>query len=284
MHALKALCMPVLFLMSCAPTYAQVSADGRTLINGNWHLSGSWGLPEPTPHLILSLGVSGDEVFGEGSLQVYCPKTGGSGTGFRLKGRIASDGTFILRSWGNDPSGDDPNLIQISGKVPEPSEAQWSGRFEFNAVPLRSPCNPSGVKGDFVATRLPALNGEYSGTIHMGHASEGKVSLQIAQGGLALLETKSGRIGQITLKATMTVTTVSTSLLDPTIPSEKLMADVSGPNTSQLRGDEFILEFPTNDGYGLELYGRYLDASQQTLQVFFSRMHYSAGAGTLTKQ
>lgn len=289
MHASK-LYVAALFLISCLLSHAQEKVDRRTVLNGNWHLSGMWGAPTETPHLILSLGVSGNEVFGGADLDVHChtnaneKRSEGMGTQFHVEGRIEPDGTFFLKPWAGEFG--DPELIRIRGRIPKRSAAQWPGRVEFDFSRLRRPCNPGALTEDFVATRLPLLSGEYSGTVHLNYGSQGKISLQITQGELVTFKTKLGRVaGQIPLNATMTLTASSTFLLDPSIFSaEKLTADTSGLAKSRLEGDQFILVFPTKDGYGLEVYGSYTDASEKTLRVHLLRMHNFIGYATLTKQ
>jgi hypothetical protein len=66
-------------------------------------------------------------------------------------------------------------------------------------------------------------------------------------------------------------------------PSEQLIAGISGPFSSRVRGDEFDLVFPTKDGSRILHSGSYTDASETSLRVMLSYLH-TTGGGTLTKQ
>lgn len=108
MRALKLLCLPALFLMCCSVCRGQ----DLTTLNGNWKRTGSWVYLMNDVRLFLSLDVQGDEIFGSGDVWTSCE----GGGALPLHGRIASDGTFVLRTDYGIPEWE--RKITISGKFP----------------------------------------------------------------------------------------------------------------------------------------------------------------------
>jgi hypothetical protein len=100
---------------------AQDNLDARTVLNGNWHQTGPWGAPSQSPRLILSLGVNGDKVYGEGDLQANCSMNNAEyGSKFIAEGRIMPDGTFLLESDVSKTSSADTYVIRLKGKAQSP--------------------------------------------------------------------------------------------------------------------------------------------------------------------
>jgi hypothetical protein len=262
MRVLRSLCLPAPFLMSCIVCRAQ----DRASLSGNWHLAGSWKPTTNGTRLILSLGVNGDKVFGQGHLQIHCPGYG-TGLGFSVHGQIAPDGTFVLAD------SDDPKAVKeisISGKVPDPGLGQWSGNFRLGHSAGKC---PTSVSSDFVATPLPPLKGIYSGTPVLRDRSSVTVTVDINQGELVTFESEPGHVdGEVPLNATMTVN-------GSIYPSETLTADASHYSSSRMEGDEFLLVFPLDGGAKIMLAGSYTDASERELRVLLSCPSKDIGAG-----
>jgi hypothetical protein len=272
MRALKALCLPALLLLCCFVCRAQ----DQTQLSGNWHLAGSWDPASNDTRLILSLGVNGNRVFGWADLQTDCRAEGTrTADGFSVHGQIAPDGTFLLLN-SEDPK--EAKQFSISGRVPEPGSANWSGRFDFAHIRKTKKCPPS-ITGDFVATPLPPLKGVYSGILLLRDRSSVAVTVEISQGELVTFQTEPGHIdGEVPLNATMTVK-------GSICPTETLTADSSHASSSQIEGDQFLLVFPLNDGAKVLLAGEYTDASENKLRVSLSCPGKDAGAGGfLTRQ
>jgi hypothetical protein len=272
MRTLRLLCLPALFVMCCSVCRAQ----DLTMLNGNWHLTGSWNIHPNDVRLFFSLGVQGDEIFGSGDVWTSCE----GGGAVPLHGRIASDGTFVLRSnygipkWERD--------FSISGKIPQVGSAQWSGRFITGQTKKKCPAH---VEGDFVATRVPLLTGVYSGTLYSGSARSADrtpvtVTLNITQEEMVTFEDQPGHVcGLIPLKATIT-------LNGPLYSSDTLTAN---PNPSHgcnvMDGDTFQLLFPVGARFAL-LGGRAMEASLSQLDVTFGDPSKGgfAASGFLTRR
>jgi hypothetical protein len=223
--------------------------------------------------LILSLGVNGDKVIGQGDLQFHCSAGSGVGVTFSVHGQIASDGTFLLAD------SDDPKAaeeISIRGKIPEPGSGQWSGSFRYLRETRKC---PTGVSGDFVATPLPSLKGIYSGTLLLMDQSSVAVTVDINQGELVTFESEPGHVrGELPLNGTMTVN-------GSIYPSGTLTADASHDFSSRIQGDELLLIFPLDNGAQVMLTGAYTDASENKLRVLLSYLGRDVGAaGFLTRR
>jgi hypothetical protein len=268
MPALRLRCLPALLLICCSVCRAQ----DLTTLNGNWHLAGSWDIHPNDVRLFFSLGVQGDEIFGSGDVWTSCE----GGGAVPLHGRIASDGTFVLRSNYGIPKWE--RTFSITGKVPEAGSAQWSGRFVIDQTKKKCPTQ---VTGDFLATRIPLLKGVYSGTLYSGaDRTPVAMTLNINQEEMVTFEDQPGHVcGLIPLKATMT-------LNGPLYSSETLTGDPDPSHGCNIMdGDIFLLLFPVGARFAL-LDGKAMDASLSELRVTLgdpSKGDFAAG-GFLTRR
>lgn len=263
MRGLKLLSLPALFLACCS-----VGQDQSSL-SGNWHLTGSWGhQPGDTTRFFLSLGVTGDRVFGSGDLQTQC-----AGSAFLLHGRIASDGTFVLLAEGNDPKMG--REISVHGKLPDAGLARWPGSFVASHILDKCPAR---VEGDFVATRVSPLKGVYSGTLLTKDRKPVTVTVDINQGELVTFNDGDLLYGEVPLNATMTLNGSSFN-------SETLTADTSLPSSSRMQGDNWLLSFPVGGQFSVLLAGEITDASLNTLRATLSYPHKDfAATGVLARR
>jgi hypothetical protein len=269
MRALRVNCLPALLFMCCSIFQGQ----DLTTLNGNWHLTGSWDYHPNDVRLFLSLGVQGDEIFGSGDIWTSCE---GGGV-VPLRGRISSDGTFVLHTNYGIPKWE--RKISISGTVPEAPSAQWSGRFVVGQTKKKCPAQ---VAGDFVATPITRLNGFYSGTLLSADRTPVTVTVNISQGELVTFEDSPGHVlGALPLHATMT-------LAGPLFSSETLTADAAQPSCSpcsSMTGDIWVLLFPVGSEFHVRLEG---NVTEPTLNKLRATLSYPgkdfAAGGFLTRR
>ena len=269
MRASVLLHFSTIVLLCCFPCRAQESST----INGNWLLTGSWNSPERRPWLTLSLGVVGDRVFAQGNFQLLCSNGVGAGVQPLLKGPIAADGTFLLTALSAKP----PYTMTISGRMPGRESVQWSGNYNFTMATARGECSTT---DSFVASKLPALRGIFSGTLQLTRTQlpdqpgEVTVTVDMTQAELVTFETPKGSLGKMPLQATIALSGSNK------FPSEKLTS-VKG---SEIRGDHFNLIFSDNNGEQIMLNGSYIDAGEQQLNVLLARGANVSAAGILTRR
>lgn len=284
----RVLTLPVVVLIGSLVSIAQEMPKAPTALSGNWHLSGSFGLPVDGPRLIVSLIVEGGKVMGGGDLQMVCAVDhAGLGTNFFLLGQIAADGTFTLTDLDTFAGGEGEKLhaISISGRVPEAAD-QWSGKYTLRVFGKTKCTNE--ITSDFVATRMPVLKGAYLGKLIFQDSLTASIKLEIEQGELTRLQAHSGAIGgRVSLHAKMTVTWGSSTQTPVTY--------VADPSSSYLNGGEFWATF-AREGEATRVVGSFSDASTHEISVMINGLRPPdssplnsigvrlVGAGMLTRQ
>jgi hypothetical protein len=244
-----------------APRSPQEAPKASGALNGNWHLSGSFGSPVDGPRLIVSLIVEGDKVMGGGDLQMVCEADhAGIGSNFFLLGQIAADGTFTVTDLetSGEGEGKKPHLISISGKSPGPGEERWSGKYALRIFG-KGKCTDE-ITGNFVARRMPALKGTYSGTLVFQDRSTAMVRVDIEQGELTRLQSRSVIGGRVSLNGKMTVRF-------PGSPAQAPVTLVADHSSSYLNGGEFCATFSADGVPKLRVFGSVPDATGQALSV-----------------
>jgi len=272
MRASRLLWVLAILLLSCF-----VCAQDYTAIRGNWHLTGSWDPSSSmSPRLALSIGVEGDEVFAMGGISVSCPNRVGVGAALSPRGRIAADGTFLLK--GGD--------ITVSGRVPDPGSEHWAGHYQFSASTAKGQCS---AEGDFVATKLPALNGVYSGTLHLlDHSGDVTVTIEVSQGELLRLDYLYWLPVQATMQLSGSGEFPSEELKTAKFPPENKDEAAKAGQTGiccHIDGDHFIMVLAASSGEQMMLGASFVDATEQSLRVSLENMgSKNVAMGTLTRQ
>jgi len=286
-------CVPfVFFSCLCLASPAQGAPEDYSVLNGSWDLAGGWEAPQQEPRLTLSIGVDGNNVYGDGDLQVP-----GCGLSFSVVGQIASDGTFVLNI--GEPVGvrADNNTfpsLSIRGRVPAQGSTEWAGSFNTSSMGNGECPTPS---GEFVASQLPPLEGTYSGTIpfSVGSAPGSPLSISVnmtqsiptsMDGG----DSSSPEVSPATrlshyvpLKGTITISGFTD------VPSQDITLTAVEDHNSRMQGDEFILFFRLEDGSLMMLAGSKTDSSGQAVLASISYFGKDqnlivSGMGNLTRR
>ena len=288
----NSICVPFLFISClCLASPAQNAPEDYSVLNGNWYLVGGWEAPQQEPRLTLSIRVDGNEVYGDGDLQVQ-----GCGLSFSVMGQIASDGTFDLNL--QKPVGvgaEDSTFpsLSISGKVPAQGSTEWAGSFNTASMGNEECPRPS---GEFVASQLPPLDGTYSGAIPFFVGSEPStplyVSVNMTEGILTSINegeisppevSPAARVSHfVPLRGTITISGFTD------LPSKDITLTAEEDRNSRVQGDEFILFFRLQDGSMMMLTGSKTDSSGVTVLASFSYFAKDqdlilSGMGNLTR-
>jgi hypothetical protein len=286
-------CVPfVFFSCLCLASPAQDAPEDYSVLNGSWYLDVGWEAPQQDPRLTLSMAVDGNKVYGDGDLQVP-----GCGLSFSVIGQIASDGTFVLNL--QKPVGDraDDNTfpsLSISGKVPAQGSTEWAGSFNTSSMGNGECPRPS---GEFVASQLPQLEGNYSGTIpsFVGSAPGTPLSISVNMTQGISTSTDEGESSSPEVSPAARVShyvplrgTIAVSALTD-LPSEDITAKAVADRNSRMQGDEFILFFRFADGSSMMLTGSKTDSSGQAVLASFSFFGKNqelivSGMGNLTRR
>src|ERR1039458_5873597 len=236
-------CVPfVFFSCLCLASPAQDAPEDYSVLNGSWYLDVGWGAPQQDPRLTLSMA--------DDSNRPRCGLT------FSVMGKIASDGTFVLNL--QNPVGDraDDNTfpsLSISGKVPAQGSTEWAGSFNTSSMGNGECPRPS---GEFVASQLPQLEGNYSGTIpsFVGSAPGTPLSISVNMTQGISTSTDEGESSSPEVSPAARVShyvplrgTIAVSALTD-LPSEDITAKAVADRNSRMQGDEFILFFRFADG------------------------------------
>ena len=286
-------CVPfVFFSCLCLASPAQDAPEDYSALNGSWYLAGGWEAPQQDPRLTLSMAVDGNKVYGDGDLQVP-----GCGLSFSVIGQIASDGTFVLNL--QKPVGDraDDNTfpsLSISGKVPAQGSTEWAGSFNTSSMGNGECPRPS---GEFVASQLPQLEGNYSGTIpsFVGSAPGTPLSISVNMTQGISTSTDEGESSSpevspaarvshyVPLRGTITISGFTD------VPSQDITLTAVEDHNSRMQGDEFILFFRLEDGSLMMLAGSKTDSSGQTVLASISYFGKDqgllvSGMGNLTRR
>ena len=286
-------CVPfVFFSCLCLASPAQGAPEDYSVLNGSWDLAGGWEAPQQEPRLTLSIGVDGNNVYGDGDLQVP-----GCGLSFSVVGQIASDGTFVLNI--GEPVGvrADNNTfpsLSIRGRVPAQGSTEWAGSFNTSSMGNGECPRPS---GEFVASQLPQLEGNYSGTIpsFVGSAPGTPLSISVNMTQGISTSTDEGESSSpevspaarvshyVPLSGTMTISGFSD------VPSQDITLRAVEDHNSRMQGDEFILFFRLGDGSLMMLTGSKADPSGQTVLASISYFGKDqgllvSGMGNLTRR
>ena len=222
-------------------------------MDGNWLLTGEFNVSQTVaPRLTLTIGVFGENVFGEGA---YGGKLCGSV--FNVQGKLAADGSFTLTS----------SPVSITGTFDEGS-SNWTGSYEVT-------CG-GGSSGKFVARRIRSPQGNYSGILYGGI----KVSLSLTPGAFtskASPQHVDGNGSVPVVRFTPITGTLKIDGLGSTKDTE--LTAVADPN-SRLAGEAFIMTFPIRPGSYVLVAGYMKDDQAHGLSV--SATLYSQRTATET--
>ena len=263
-------CVPfVFFSCLCLASPAQGAPEDYSVLNGSWDLAGGWEAPQQEPRLTLSIGVDGNNVYGDGDLQVP-----GCGLSFSVVGQIASDGTFVLNI--GEPVGvrADNNTfpsLSIRGRVPAQGSTEWAGSFNTSSMGNGECPTPS---GEFVASQLPPLDGTYSGimpsVVGSAPSTPLSISVNMKQGLLTSMregEASSPEVSPaapasqyVPLRGTITIGGVTEDITFRAVEDQN----------SRMQGDEFILFFRFKDGSSMMLTGTKTDSTGVALLASLS--------------
>ncbi len=220
--------------------------------------------------LSTTLVVIGNQITGQGNVQLQCSPESTVGGSFNLSGVISNDGSFTAVS-SNPGAPPDPSLalfqIMLSGNSPPAaSPGLWSGNYTLSssatAITGTQTCSYS-HSASFTAASIAPLNGMYAGQGYSGpfpgHGNPTVAyTLQVSQGSPTLFTRGNFSAYQLPLSATLTVTG-STCFTTGTTAG-----DIA---SSYIAGDTITIDFLMNDGSHLGLSGSLTDPTGATLSV-----------------
>jgi hypothetical protein len=269
----RASCSLLLLLaFHCGPFQAQGRPHDLSILNGNWHLIGSGSSSFPA-RITLTLGVEGDAIYAAGDFEFACEKsdfhaqTKGS---FQLEGHVSPDGAFVLATSSSNASA----IVRIAGTVPGGNEDRWAGNVSIDSRTCEL------EESDFVAHRLPLLDGIYEGMIQVKTSEPGKesaeqdlkIELELQQQPMAQKvctcpsAPRARKIHYFPLYAAILP-------VGPANSDSKWLTSYSLTGRgSEIRGSTFLLRFHANSKSSFRSVGSFLDPREAPLQV---SLHYS---------
>lgn len=261
--SMLSLCLLACASGSSAPTLINIPIT----LNGNWSLAGA-RTPAAYPILATSLKVQGNQITGQGTVQIQCsPSTQINGI-FSLSGQIAADGTFSA-TYSTPASPNSGYTVAVTGASPTANSPDtWNGTYTLTAsltsagsIPV-TPCAYS-HSATFTATPIATLTGIYSGPASNGVFSPGlgtnaALTLQVAQQPATLVTYGTTTTSQLPLIATLNVTGSSCFSSGST---------ASAPVSSHIDGDAVTLSFLMNDGSQMEISGNLTDLTAASLAI-----------------
>lgn len=223
----------IVFFGFLSPCIGQTVAS----FDGSWLLTGGWDTSaQAAPRLTLTIGAAGDDLFAEGTYGMR-----GCGATFTVKGKLAADRTFTLSS----------RFISITGTFANETPSSWAGSYETS---FEGNCTNS--SGKFVAKRIEAPRGIYSGVLRTPEGKTITVSVALTAGPFTSqavpADAKLGETPPGELHFTPITAALNISGLEPTIDG-KLTA-VGNPS-NRVYGDTFNTFFLLKEGYALQLGG-----------------------------
>jgi hypothetical protein len=277
--------IPLLLMLAGPSVYSQSGTDVAqpspapsliTSLNGNWNISGN-RKKEQFPLLSMFFQVSGTQIIAHGDVEVRCPNDPRNGGGVKAgwRGKIAPDGSFVLRNNGAS----DTTQWEIQGRVPPEGGATWSGDYTLTRPASRN-CPAFQQTNSFTATPLAPLDGTFSGSLAMRYfkppppnyngpqSFEATFNVTVAQGTLVSYKLKSGDvaaylplIGTIRVKGSPCFSHGVADLV-----TESTHGAAPG-SPSTLGGDFVNLRFAMNDESQLNLHAVFADPGESALLV-----------------
>lgn len=233
-------------LTSCGTATAPVSTAG---LNGNWNLVGDRALSQ-YPLLSTTLTVNGNQITGEGYVDIRCQAGLGLGVGgtMAFSGLIATDGTFHLAV----PSLDSTQVM-IDGRVPAKGSAGWTGTYTITSTA----CSGSQT-GSFTATIFQPINGIFAGQIGgIALGSGTSMSMQVSEGIPVVFQHANG--------TTSTYYPLSATISINGSPCFKHGTTTGNAFPNEVMGDFIILDFTMDDGSQMHMDAWMTDTSETTL-------------------
>ncbi|MGA2099004.1 MAG: hypothetical protein ABSH39_22160 [Candidatus Acidiferrum sp.] len=266
---------------------AQAPEITSSPLNGNWNIAGDRS-KEQYPLVSMFLQVEGTHAIAAGHVEVRCPddpRNGEGAQGASTRGEIAPDGSFAIKhdhavatlKW------------EIRGHVPPEGATTWSGEYTLKVDAGRK-CSAFEQTKSFTATRLPKLEGKYSGSLHDSGGSESKFTITVTQGDVVARSLKTGAVhydlplvGKVQVKD---CSCFSRGAADPVTYSTH--GSIPSPR-SELRGDYVTLKFTMDDESELDLNANFADPGESAIHVFGGNViggkcAHRAFQGTLKKQ
>jgi hypothetical protein len=210
------------------------------------------------------MGVDGNVIYGVASIQLVCSKSSGTGGYIDVRGKIASDGSFMLE--GSIKPGATP-FLTIKGKLPEEGTIEWSGSMATTGE-LASGLNCTTPHVDFLASRLVPLNGTYIGSALDNSGNSVSIKVELAQGGFT--PTDQGEFAASNLMYTDHNIPHALPLIGTVTISNSsgiITADSVRAFASDVYGAHWMLLFILKDDSSLEVEGNRSDPSGDILSV-----------------
>jgi hypothetical protein len=286
MQAGKLFLVYFLFSSLCLTSQAQDAPAPYSALNGNWNLAGGRNSAGKKLFLSLSIGVSGDSVYGSGFVDVNCSEKGRShGSSIFLIGQMAPDRTFQLT---NSARPDVRIQVSIQGTAPSDGETTWEGSFTITNSVRLTECTID-LSNDFVASAYPPLNGTYVGMINGHGLGPGiTISAQITQDAFSFSSLTSSNPTFFALLSS-TISVSGSPCFTKGTSTQGNATDLI--TKSLIRGDEIDLRYSMNDGSTLLVVAWLTDLSESALKINMARVDggkcdgaIAMDSGTLTRQ
>jgi hypothetical protein len=272
MHVRRPAFFPIVLSLLCLALHAEDVPEAYKVLNGNWLLTSTTDDPSSEPMsteygpMTFTLGIDGSHIYGEGTLEMHCPKDR-MGFDVFVDGQISPDGTFILL---NSQIGTalPAGSVVIKGTLPGRGAIQWPGQFSSDLKGRNGSCVP--VMGEIVASQLPVLKGIFLGTVQAQDGLKSDVTMEIAQGDLITTDVHvPGFSHCVPLNVTMTIKNAT----GPLWGTFSKTGDENRKRCNRMAGENLILDFTTTDGATLNVSGRLrqdkLLASGIALQIHY---------------
>jgi hypothetical protein len=247
---------PIVLSLLCLACHGEDVPGAYKVLNGNWRLtpvvddaSPSASVSTEFGRMTLTLGIDGNRIYGEGTLEINCPNDRMGFDAF-VDGQISPEGTFVLMNLQlgtNLPAGS----VVIKGSLPANGATEWRGQFSSQLKGRNGSCVP--VMGEIVASQLPALKGIFLGTVQAQDGLKSDVTMEIAQGEFITTDVPvPGYSHCVPLNVTMTIKNAT----GPVWGTFSKTVDENRKRCNRMAGENLILEFTTIDGATLRVFGR----------------------------